>query len=77
MGSPENFGSVIGVYLPSPLGGLLFSLCFGAWVIFEAWVNLKTWPAQSSNRDQLSRYVIIAAVWLSLALAVAATGLHR
>jgi len=62
--------------VPSQTGLVLFSLCFLAWAGFETWTNLKTWPAGSLNRDQLSRYVIIVVVLLAFALAVAATGLH-
>jgi protein-S-isoprenylcysteine O-methyltransferase Ste14 len=64
------------VYIPSPTGWWLFSLCFLAWVAFEAWTNVHTWPAGSLNRDQLSRYVIFGVVLLSFALAVGATRLH-
>jgi protein-S-isoprenylcysteine O-methyltransferase len=64
-----------GPYIPSPLGGVLFALLFGGWALFEAWTNLKSWPAGSLNQDQLSRYVIIGGMWLSFVLALAASGL--
>ena len=65
-----------GFYVPSTLGAVLFALCFAIWAVFEVRINFLTWPAGSLNRDQLSRYVIIVAVWLSFALSVAATWLH-
>lgn len=65
-----------GFYVPTQTGGLLFGLCFLMWTGFETWTNLKTWPAGSLNRDQLSRYVIIVLVLLAFVLAVAATRLH-
>ena len=65
-----------GFYIPSAGGGALFAVCFAAWALFEAWTNLKTWPAGSLNRDQLSRYVIIAAMGVSFMLAMAATWAH-
>src|SRR5258707_10907214 len=40
------------------------------------WLNFRTWPAGSLNRDHLSRYVIAGAVALSFALALGATRLH-
>lgn len=67
---------MLGVYVPSLSGWLLFSLCFVAWALFETWTNLKTWPAAAGNHDQLSRYVIIGTLGLAFVLAVAATWLH-
>ena len=67
---------MIGLYAPSVTGWVLFGLCFVVWAAFETWTNLKTWPAGSLNRDQLSRYVIIVAVLLAFVLAMAATGRH-
>ena len=65
-----------GFYVPSIGGGALFAGCFAAWALFETWTNLKTWPAGSLNRDQLSRYVIIVVVGASFGLGVAATWAH-
>ena len=64
------------VYVPSQVGALLFSLCFFGWAVFELWVNLRTWPAGSHNRDRLSRFIIIAVMLLSFALARLAPGWH-
>jgi protein-S-isoprenylcysteine O-methyltransferase Ste14 len=66
---------MLGPYLPSPQGGLLFSLCFLSWAVFELWTNLRGWPAGTLNRDRLSRYVIIGAMLLAFALAGLATNL--
>ena len=65
-----------GFYIPSAAGGALFAGCFAVWALFETWTNLKTWPAGSLNRDQLSRYVIIVVMWVSFVLAVVATWAH-
>lgn len=67
---------IASVYIPSPLGGLFFSLCFLSWAVFEVWTNLRGWPAGTLNRDRLSRYVIIGAMLLAFALAGLATNLH-
>ena len=69
-------GELSGFYIPSIGGGALFAGCFAAWALFETWTNLKTWPAGSLNRDQLSRYVIIVVVGASFGLGVAATWAH-
>ncbi|MBA3531542.1 MAG: isoprenylcysteine carboxylmethyltransferase family protein [Ardenticatenales bacterium] len=64
------------VYLPSPLGGMAFALCFLGWVLLEGWVNLRGWQAGSTHRDRFSRYLIIVGMVLAISLATWATGLH-
>jgi protein-S-isoprenylcysteine O-methyltransferase len=64
------------VYIPSVLGFQLFRLLFLGWVAFELWVNLRTWPTGSVNRDQLSRFVIIGTMASSFWLALFATCFH-
>jgi len=64
------------LYIPSVLGFYLFSLLFIGWAIFELRVNLRTWPAGSTNRDQLSRFLIIGTMMVSFWLALFATGWH-
>jgi protein-S-isoprenylcysteine O-methyltransferase Ste14 len=64
------------VYVPSESSWWLFGLCSLAWVGFEMWTSVRTWPAGSLNRDHLSRYVIAGVVSLSFAVALGATRLH-
>jgi protein-S-isoprenylcysteine O-methyltransferase Ste14 len=64
------------IYVPSPFGWLLFSVCFVGWAAFELLVNLRLWRPGSRNRDRLSRYLIIAGMLAAFALAWAATRLH-
>ena len=64
------------VYVPSPFGLLVFSVCFSGWAAFELLVNLRLWRPGSRNRDRLSRYLIIAGMLAAFALAWSATRLH-
>lgn len=49
-------------YTPSEMGRWLFGLCFFGWALFEAWVNLRQWSANSSNQDRLSRIILIGGI---------------
>lgn len=49
-------------YTPSDIGRWLFGLCFFGWSLFEAWVNLRQWSANSSNQDRLSRIILIGGI---------------
>ena len=64
------------IYIPSILGFYIFGLLFLGWAVFELRVNLRTWPAGSLNRDQLSRFLIIGTMMVSIWLALFATGWH-
>ena len=64
------------VFIPSVLGFNIFRLLFLGWAAFELWVNLRTWPAGTANRDQLSRFLIIGTMAVSLWLALFATSWH-
>jgi protein-S-isoprenylcysteine O-methyltransferase Ste14 len=64
------------IYFPSSIGFNLFALLFLVWAAFELWVNLRTWPSSTANRDQLSRFLIIAAMMVSFWLALFATAWH-
>lgn len=64
------------VFVPSMGGAIVGVVCFWGWACFEVWVNLKTWPTGSTNRDRLSRYLIIGAVGAAVNLAMAATMVH-
>jgi protein-S-isoprenylcysteine O-methyltransferase Ste14 len=64
------------IYFPSSIGFTLFVILFLGWAAFELWVNLRTWPTGSANRDQLSRFLIIIAMMISFSLALLATAWH-
>ena len=64
------------VFIPSVVGFNIFRLLFLGWAGFELLVNLRTWPAGTANRDQLSRIIIIGTMALSLWLALFATSWH-
>jgi protein-S-isoprenylcysteine O-methyltransferase len=64
------------IYFPSSIGLNLFALLFLGWAGFELWVNLRTWPSGTANRDQLSRFLIIVAMMVSFWLALFATAWH-
>ena len=64
------------VFVPSLEGFLVFKLLFLGWAVFELWVNLRTWPTGSLNRDHLSRFFIIGAMAASFWLALFATSFH-
>ncbi len=51
-------------YVPSEMGRWLFELCFFGWGLFEIWVNLRQWSANSSNQDRFSRFILIGGVLL-------------
>ncbi len=53
-----------------------FLACFFGWAAFELVVNLRLWRGDSTNRDRLTRYLIIGAMLASFALAVSAARLH-
>jgi protein-S-isoprenylcysteine O-methyltransferase Ste14 len=68
---------MLGLYLPSPLGTLAFTICFYGWAIFELVVNLRFWKSGSQNRDRFSRYLIIGGMLVGFTLAVlAASFIH-
>lgn len=46
-------------YTPSEAGRWLFAFCFFGWALFEVWVNLRQWSANSDNQDRLSRIILI------------------
>lgn len=64
-------------YSPSTFGWLAFTACFFGWAAFELIVNLRWWSAGSTNRDRLSRYLIIGGVLLAMSLAIISTRFHR
>jgi protein-S-isoprenylcysteine O-methyltransferase len=64
------------LYIPSRLGYYAFNALFLAWAAIEVWINLRTWPPGSANRDRLSRYVIFAAMVAAFWLALLATNWH-
>jgi protein-S-isoprenylcysteine O-methyltransferase len=66
---------VLPFFIPSPLGGMAFAICFWVWALLEGWVNLRGWQAGSRYRDRLSRYLIVVGVAAAIPLAVGATAL--
>lgn len=56
-------------YAPSMEAVLLFQSCFFGWALFEAWVNVRQWSANSSNQDRFTRFLLLGGIIASFGVA--------